>query len=497
MPRQSKRYVLIIQVLIGLFLLFFYAKWCPLALYDTDDWIYIAYDRAPIPIWGGWNPSKVLPETLMPLVGRMSARWIYPITQDYVTAVTWGSAIVMSVLITALCYLVYRLIHHRMGVSAPLSIVAELLFLAGCYWIFRNRGGSRYLFYASSLNTTYNYTIPGIFNAITVLVMLQYDRFLLAYRQYKALMRILYWLLVYFSIFSSLFHSGILAVYCGTVLLVSMIRYLMDGNARRGNLCKWMIDNRIEIIVLFVWLVAVLFELCGGRASAVGVGEGFNLRTSAQQLLAMLRAFNRIFLLALLLSVLLPKYHYCRAIRSDRSRAIEHIPVPMLLILNLVIMTVYQLLLNAQTHYMSRIEASWGIWFYCILLVTVTITDVLHARIPKALPIALAAVCVMAIYPDGKYAISNINNVSYAACMAMDHLVIDPVVEAVAANESEITVTIPDYSDTSNAWAFGEGYGQLIADTLYHYGITDAQIHVNTLLNHDLNDRIENEQTDG
>lgn len=471
--------------------MFYYTKWCPLALYDADDWIYIARERIPLPLWRDWNPTKVLPETLVPLIGRISAILVYPITRDYVTAVTWGSAVLMSVLIAVLCYLVYRFMYRRIGVAVPTAIVAEVILLAGCYWIFRNRGGSRYLFYASSLNTTYNYTIPGIVNAITVLMMMQYERFITAYRKFKVPVRILYWLLVYCSIFSNLFHSGILAVYCGTILLISIIRYIVNRDTNSGGLRKWIVDNRIEIIILCMWLVAVVFEMSGGRASAVGTGEGFSLHVSIQQLIVMVRAFNKIFLAALLLSMLITIYQVSKFAQHNGYSNIVVAEIPVLLVLNLVIFTVYQLLLNAQIHYMSRIEASWGIWFYCILLVTVTIVRMMSQRHIGVLVAIAAMVILLAIYPDGRYALSNINDVSYEACVATDHLAIDAIMQAVADNESEVTIHIPDYSDTASAWGLNEGYGQLISEALYHNGIIDQQVTVITVLDKDMNEIIE------
>lgn len=102
-----KKYgVLFAQLGIFAGLLFFFCRCCPLILYDADDWIYIAYKRIPLPIWGGWNPSRVFPETFMPLAGRISAKLVFPLIGDYVLAVMLVSAFMCALLITAMCYLV-------------------------------------------------------------------------------------------------------------------------------------------------------------------------------------------------------------------------------------------------------------------------------------------------------------------------------------------------------------------------------------------------------
>ena len=56
----------------------------PLLPFDGDDWRYIGAIRLPFPIWGGWNPTRVLPELLMPLGGYISAFIVYPLTHNYI-----------------------------------------------------------------------------------------------------------------------------------------------------------------------------------------------------------------------------------------------------------------------------------------------------------------------------------------------------------------------------------------------------------------------------
>lgn len=493
MKKEYRTLVILEQVAIGAFLIFFFAKWCPLVPYDADDWIYLAYDRLPIPIWGDWNPSRVLPETLMPLVGRISARWIYPLTNDYALAVTWGSAILMAVLITVMCYLVYRVAVHRIGCTPRIALWIELLFLLGCYWIFRNRAGSACLFKAASLCTIYFYTISGIVNAITILLMMQYEQFLKAYRQCKVPVRIGYWLLVYASIYSNLFHSGMLAVYCVSELVLS---FLMSPDSPRKDLRRlrqWIVEHRIECTILVAWVIAVLFEFSGGRSGNVSASKEFSLAVAWQQFQAMIDAFHKVFRAAMILSLFVAGYacwRYMRGRRNDRERG-SGLPVTGVILLNLILLTAYELLLNAQIHYMSRIEASWGMWFYCVLLVAITLVQLTSRYCTPAMPAVIAMVCVSVIYPDGRYCISDINDVSYEACMATDHLALDGIAQADDEHGYEVTIYIPDYTETDNAWGFGYGYGQTIADALYHNGVIQEPVKVMTISDRSLNEAYE------
>lgn len=73
----------------------------PIVPFDTDDWCYMGYYRLPIPIWGDWNPSRVLPEVMMPYVSIFAARVIYPLTGDYIGSITWMYAFVVTAFISA------------------------------------------------------------------------------------------------------------------------------------------------------------------------------------------------------------------------------------------------------------------------------------------------------------------------------------------------------------------------------------------------------------
>ena len=76
-----------------------------LVIYDGDDWVNLSQMRHFIPMWHGFNPIKILPETLMPLVGYVSGYVITPFTGNYVDAVTLASALLVSGLITLYIYL--------------------------------------------------------------------------------------------------------------------------------------------------------------------------------------------------------------------------------------------------------------------------------------------------------------------------------------------------------------------------------------------------------
>ena len=58
-------------VIIFVFVVVFYTYFHPLYIFDTDDWTYIAANRVPLPSTDAWNPTRILPEVLMPLTASL------------------------------------------------------------------------------------------------------------------------------------------------------------------------------------------------------------------------------------------------------------------------------------------------------------------------------------------------------------------------------------------------------------------------------------------
>ena len=81
-----------------------FARVKPLVPYDGDDWLYLSYARKAVPLWGDWNPARVLPEVLMPLCGAVAAYVVMPLTGDYIGSITIVSAVVVSGFLTAYVY---------------------------------------------------------------------------------------------------------------------------------------------------------------------------------------------------------------------------------------------------------------------------------------------------------------------------------------------------------------------------------------------------------
>lgn len=484
---NKKVLMVIVQIVIFLLMIWFFSVWCPLTLYDADDWKYISYSRIPLPMWKGWNPSRVLPETLMPLAGKISGKIASYFSLDFVYATTIVSSIICASTITLMCYLVFRCLCIRKNKDVYVSLTMEILFLIGCFLIFRNRSGSCYLFNASNVCCVYFYIIPGILNAIVILFLMQFEDWEKQYRNSTLTKKILFYVIIYFCVFSNLFHSGMLVVYISITVLIKLY---INKNEVGQKFYEVIYENKESIFIILMWIVAVIFELSGGRAGAVGNDEGINIILSIKQLVALIKAMNKFFLLLLIactIYVLNKLYKNRYAKQGKRIREIRrkenNIQLEIIIIFNIIILSMYELVLNAKVKYMSRIEASWGIWFYCILFITIVLADIMknnNIRYILCLSLLDLIMLILAVYPDGKFMPSNIHAIDYQECLRVDHLVQDAVISVDLKGEDKIVVFIPDCVGTAQEWAFGEDYGQLISDALYTNGVIRNKIEVIT-----------------
>lgn len=187
-----------------------------------------------------------------------------------------------------------KFFYERMNMSVDLALIFEVLFLILCFLIFRNRGTSRFMFSAENMNCVFNYTIPGIINAICVLILMQYQDFSKEYKSFNAIKKGLFVTVVYFAIFSNIFHSGMLAIYCGIMALKGIWDLIKERKKDIRNYCR---QYDVYLLILVLWGFAVLFEVAGGRASTVSSGMSLSLVISVKQLIALTGALSPIFVL--------------------------------------------------------------------------------------------------------------------------------------------------------------------------------------------------------
>ena len=476
--KKDKQNIIIVNIIVALILILFFTKSCPIVPYDADDWIHLGQMRIPLPIWNGWNPSKVLPEVLMPMCGYVGAYVIYPFVGDYLFSITIAAAIILVLHIIVLCICFMMFVHKRLGFSVNLSLAFEILFLIFCFAIFRNRGTSRYMFYADNMNCIFNYTVPGIVNAISVLFMMSYQDFSKAYKNFGTVKKSLFILLIYFSVFSNIFHSETIAIYCGLILLNELIRKIKN---KELVLREYIKQNKIYLSILMAWLCALVFELSGGRAGVVSIGKSLDFETSIRQLYAMIQAMADPFFVAFLMALIWLLFGVITKRKAPNLMCNMYESV----IFNAGVLAVYLVLLSAIVPYLSRIEASWNLWFYVVVVTVIGIASFVSAfsKVKVLLIPVIFVSLVAAFYPDGRFLMSTLGNTDYATCVNTGNYVIEQIVDADCDGKMSVEIEVPVYPDKNYEWAFSNTFGAEVANTLYNHNIIRHKIDVTTILN--------------
>ena len=482
---QKRERILNIMTQAGIvaFLLYFFIKLCPLVVFDCDDWMYLYNYRLPIPIWKGWEPTRVMPETLMPIAGWLAARIIYPIYGDYVYSVTIVSAIIITVMITLMCLCLQRLLVVRYHLTIKSAIACEILFLVLFFLIFRNRGTSQCMFTAADLCCIYFYTMSGILNAIVVLVLMCYDDMTEMFLSWSRGRKVLFLFLLYFALFSNLFHSAITAIYAGVYLLFDLRKLY----CHKKNFKQYVRENIFCLLILVGWGIVLLFEASGGRADVVGVDMSLDIALAVRQLAAIICALSKPFvILGLLLILAIIFYIHTGHLCKNK----EMVQTFANMICNGILLTIFLLLLNAKCGYMSRIDASWGIWFYVITFIVVAIACIVRdiPQISKLMPGIIILSVLAAAYPDGKFSMSTREHTDYQTCVQLDQYVISSIVEADEKGLPEIIIRIPDHSDDLRSLTYNEQLGAEVAGCLYAHDIIANKLNVITILDADMND---------
>lgn len=478
--KQEKILYGITQIGIIVFLLIFFIKICPLVIFDLDDWYYIGTFRLPLPSWKAHEPTRITPETLLPITGWLAARFVYPICKDYVYAITVVSAIIVTLLISAMCICLHKLLVARCNMTVIRASAFEVLFLIFHFLIFRNRGTSQCMFTAGDLCCIYYYTISGILNAIVVLILFRFENITEKFCSWNFIYKLFFLILLYFALFSNLFHSAMTAIYAGIRLLIGL-RYFSH------NFKQFIRKNFFYLLILVVWGVVLIFEANGGRADQSGLGRQFDLALSMRQLIVLTLALSKIFAITLFAVAAFMIFYIMKKRTGIKNEIFQML---IMMICNVIVLTIFLLLLNSITAYMSRIDATWGIWFYLITMLTVAIAYIstVTPKVTRFLPVFIMAFMFAAIYPDGKFQMSTREHTDYQTCVQLDQYIIDNIMEAVQSSADEVTIRIPDHSDDLRSLTYNENLGDVVAECLYTHGIITYKPKVYTILDKNLND---------
>ena len=475
-----------IHILMGIVLFFcffvFYSRIVPIVPFDTDDWYYMGYYRIPLPIWGDWNPSRVLPEILMPNLSVFTARVIYPVTGNYITSMTMIYAIFMAVLLAILCYQLYRFA-ESLGTS-KLSAVLLTVFWAFLHFtlLAGAASGNTWLWGSITATCYFYYAIPAIWNEALVI-------YLIRKRDAKksVLVKILLCVFCYFGVFSNLFPAVILPAYTGMDLLVSFVRWIGAAKEAKCSFAKFLKEELFNLYVIILFLISVVFELSGGRAS------GFSGFQFAEVMETLKKSLSTVNPWALISIILLALYSAIRLVKNPKSDVIKGGQRIMLtkLLCAFVIVLLFNVLVCARTGawYIGRQDVLVDIVFFVLLEVfTLASYAFTGSENKKRSYLVLGAALLLNVlalvrFNPSFYASTNSGGLSAEQCVQIDEDIVHQITEAASENQSRMDLKVPDFGSSDN-WplaTYAGGPYSRFAYTLWRHGLIQKSISINVV----------------
>lgn len=478
--KKQKLYKRLWYLCVFSFMYIWFTQIHPLVVYDADDWTYISYVRTAIPLWGNWNPSRVFPEIFMPFCSRIAVYVLAPLIGNYLQAITIVSALVVSAFITLYLFCFAGLLKRLFSPSPITVFFLSFLFLTLHFLALRGASSDNtYLFYCHDLTCYYYYLIPALINASIVMSIIENKRFESLISNGSPAQRGIAFLVLYMAIFSNLIDSMILAVYSGSVLLISMFEHIR----RKWRLWTYIKANLFHITVLFMWLISAVYELYGGRASA-NLGYSLSLTEGIRQTIigaiSVVYHCNRAFInlgigIVLATGVVLIRFK----IKDSASKKFFHYLVVFLICGIAMLIFLFLLCAKVDAEYIYRSDYLFGLFFYCFIILLISLSYIIKVwdKAMFAIPILLCVLLSTVNTSGQTFKESNSSNLDKKTCMEVGNNLIEQIVQADRIGANEMTLYVPKY-DRSDNWPHALFLGGRISTTLYEHGIINHPIEI-------------------
>lgn len=491
-------YVMLIVIFGGL--LFFYLSAHPLFIYDSDDWTYISFHRQALPSIQQWNPTKVLPETLMPLIAELGVRFIYPISGDYISALATVFALAISLIITIYIYISIKMVKERYCICGYSVAMLGIAYLLYHFWVYLvSDVNNTYFFYGGNVNCYFNYIIPGLFNAIFVLYCISknddYMDFRVEQRNSLKIGFIILW--IYLCICSNMFHSIILVSYLASKLVYEVVLKLINKDKLIDACIKVIINSISEIVIIIGWLICILIESQGARAQWAAGTTLTNLPIAQTILLFIesIKSMNRTWLLVTIfinvcaLIICIFNLNKNKADIKDSIFLRDYIKI----IISFGITVLYLILLCAKVtpSYIKNntVMISWVLWVMILTFLSIGYILSKYTILNSLLPF-LVYLLVFNTVIDGKtFAENNVVwNYNVEVVKQLDEYFIEQIKEADKRNMEYAEILIP-VSDSAY-WPLDVTYsGNRISTTLFRHGLISRQIEVMVIPDYSVNEK--------
>lgn len=471
--KKNKFMEILFLIIIFLFFFIFFAKVHPILLFDTDDWYNSIFSRSAIPIVGEWNPTKVLPEILMPFVVTYGNYFMSLFSNNFIYNMIYVNAFVISIFITTYISMFYKLLKKRNGESIVTNILITVIFIIFHFLIFRSsKEDSYYMFHAYDMSCYYHYLIPVLLNCSLIMYYLNHDTFIIKDSKIKTSFMIL---ILYLSIFSNIYSNIVLSSFIGITLICRVIDSKLLKKKNKKNILKFIKNNIIEISIVILWIVTQILEYTGGRAKDLMQNE--SIKNIFSKLFGVFSKLNTTFIITLIICLILGIIIFVKN-KLYKNRKI------IITLLSMIMVFIYIILLTTKTgvKYIERMDILLGFIFFIFLIMSYTIFNLMkkYDKLLFVLPLITIILFFETrslrtnknnTYPSFRE--SNYFNIPYEFCMEIEEKIMNEIKDSLDKPGS--TIMLP-YTSADNNWPIIEKDAYRITYGMYKHGLISKYV---------------------
>lgn len=457
-----------------LFLLFFvfFSQIHPLVPFNSDDWINMGMARRAYPSFAFWNPTKVFPECFEPFVASFAAFFVTPLIGDYLNAMIFTNAAVVSLFIIIYLFSFQRLIEHKFKIP-KLGVFSIVLLFAILHFLIlkTEEANNEYLWYSHDCNCYYHYTIPNLLCASLVMWLMRKNINIIQNRFSIGILSFV----SYLALCSNLYSTIILTAYLGSVLLIDVIQ--ADHKEPRW-IVTFVKHHWYPFLIILIWFIVQLIEVNGRRATSYGHFDRPLLQEVELTFNYFLSIHYNIKFILFIIFITIGAIGIYFLYEKKRLALIDK--TPFVLFCSLILSTTYLILLSSRvvSTYILRGDVIFAFAFFFLLSIVFCICY-LSVKL-KYFTIAIPVLIVFALFE-----LNNPNNVfkdiqfeyglNAQSCLQLDKYVINRVCEADAQGKDSVFIQVPRFNDDDN-WPLSIDLSKSVGTTLYKHNITRRNI---------------------
>ena len=478
---------IIVGALIFIVMMIFFCYIHPLSILDSDDWAFLVCRRSLFPEWGIWNPSRVLPEVLMPFLSAVGRYVIMPFNNDFFRSLELSYGLFFSVLVViyALCF--KRMIRKKLGMGYMSENLCTVLFLVFHFWILRgHENGNQHLFFSLDVTRYFFYTIPNLLTGSFVMYIISEDFLEIYNEKGKPIQKGIGLVLIYMCIFSNLYPAVILMAFVGKELLDQLILLIR----RKTKLKNIMLTKWVYFLCFVLWIISLIYESSGGRAGSFSTG--FEFYETARLLYHGRSELNAVCAAVILTAIIAAVIYLIvlkkKKVQDEEAAAFKKMVICFFECAVICALFCFVMCSRTKPQDITRGDLLFSVFFFGIVWGTVSTAFLSKrfSRIETVLVIAAIVLPLSLCKGERIFLEANVLNISSEKCREINEYMINKVIDAEKKGKTNIELPVPKTDGVGN-WPFFGDMEWTMRDALYSYGFTDGKIQIKLVINKKLN----------